>query len=153
MIEPSDIPGIVVGEDSTTKVQGLIRLTYGERLSECHWLDTVSPTKGLCTLGVCIALAGNWTDEYEYRQVQARNLALKIAGSYISQETARVIYCMMVCLKLEYPYVVTQFSQKECDAITSPVLRACMLKMGYNPNMPKVVVYRPQELLGIGYHK
>jgi hypothetical protein len=152
MIEPSDIPGVVVGEDPTTKVQGPIWLTYGERLSEFHWLDTIAPTKGLRTLGVRIAPAGNWTDEYEYRRLQARNLALKIAGSSISQETARVIYRMMVCPKLEYPLAVTQFLQKECDAITSPVLRACMSKMGYNPNMPKEVVYGPQESFGIGYH-
>jgi hypothetical protein len=106
----------------------------------------------LRTLGVRIALAGNWTDEYEHRQLQARDLALKIAGSSIAQETARVIYRMMVCPKLEYPLAVTQFSQKECDAITSPVLHACMSKMGYNPNMPKEVIYGPQELFGIGYH-
>jgi hypothetical protein len=112
----------------------------------------VSPTKGLRTLGVCIAPAGNWTDEYQHRRLQARDLALKIVGSSILQETARVIYRMMVCPKLEYPLAVTQFLQKECDAITSPVMRACLSKMGYNPNMPKEVIYRPQKLFGIGYH-
>jgi hypothetical protein len=86
MIEPSDIPGVVVGKDSTTKVKGPIRLTYGKRLSEFLWLDTIAPTKGLRTLGLRIAPAGNWTDEYEYHHLQARDLALKIAGSSISQE-------------------------------------------------------------------
>jgi hypothetical protein len=42
--------------------------------------------------------------------------------------------------KLEYLLTVTQFTQDQCDKITSPVLRACMSQMGYNRNSPKEVV-------------
>ena len=58
----------------------------------------------------------------------------------------------MVCPKLEYPLAVTQFHQLECDEITSPVLRACLAKMGYNANMPREVVYGPVEMGGLGAH-
>ena len=59
---------------------------------------------------------------------------------------------MMVCPKLEFPLAVTQFTQKECDRISSPVLNACLSKMGYNRNMPCEVVYGPQAMFGIGMH-
>jgi hypothetical protein len=53
---------------------------------------------------------------------------------------------------LEYPLAVTQFTQSECDRITSPVIRACLSKMGNNCNSPKEVVYGPSELFGFGMH-
>lgn len=61
-------------------------------------------------------------------------------------------YHAMICPKLEFPLGATQFTQKECDNISSPVLRACMPKMGYNRNMPREVVYGPQSLFGLGFH-
>ena len=53
---------------------------------------------------------------------------------------------------MEYPPAVTQFTQKQCDSISSPVLRACLSQMGYNSNMPREVVYGPSVLGGIGIH-
>ena len=38
------------------------------------------------------------------------------------------------------------------DAISSPVLRASLSKMGYNCNMPREVVYGPPSLFGLGLH-
>ena len=83
----------------------------------------------------------------------SHELALKIAGSNIACDMARVAYRMMVCPKLEYPLGVTQFSQQKCDHISSSSLRACLSKMGYNPNSPKEVVYGPRELFGFGMHE
>ena len=59
---------------------------------------------------------------------------------------------MMVCPKIEFPLTVTQFTQKECDSISSTVIRACLSKMGFNCNMPREVVYGPPSLFGIGIH-
>jgi hypothetical protein len=77
---------------------------------------------------------------------------LQIAGLVLPRDTARIGYHMMVRPKLEYPLAVTQFTQLECDQITSPVIRACLSKMGYNRNSPKEVVYGPKELFGYGIH-
>jgi hypothetical protein len=59
---------------------------------------------------------------------------------------------MMVRPKLEFPLAVTQFTQLECDQITSPVIRACLSKMDYNRNLPKEVGYGPRELFGFYIH-
>jgi hypothetical protein len=75
-----------------------------------------------------------------------------MAGSSLAKETARLGYKMMVCPALEYPLTVTQFTQQQCDKITSPVLRSCMAQMGYNWNSPKEVVYGPVEMGGFGFH-
>jgi hypothetical protein len=59
---------------------------------------------------------------------------------------------MMICPKLEYPLAVTQFTQQQCDNISSPGIRASLSKMGYNCNMPKEVIYGPPELSSVGIH-
>jgi hypothetical protein len=59
---------------------------------------------------------------------------------------------MMVRPKLVYPLTVTQFTQLECDHITSPVIRACLSKMWYNCNLPKEVVYGRRKLFGFVIH-
>jgi ribonuclease HI/exonuclease III len=149
LILPDEIPG---GLTESERTEGPISLTYGDQSSALHKLETVSPWVGRRTLGVRIAPAGTWCDEFQYRRTQSRDLALKIAGSALSRETARTGYYMMVRPKLEYPLTVTQFTQLQCDRITSPVIRACLSKMGYNCNSPKEVVYGPQELFGFGIH-
>jgi hypothetical protein len=127
-------------------------LTYGNQSDVHHKLEIVSPWIGRRTLGVRIAPAGTWKDEFEYRRSQSRELALKIAGSVLPRETARTGYYRMVRPKLEYPLTVTQFTQLECGQITSPVICACLSKMGYNCNSPKEVVYRPRKHFGFGIH-
>jgi hypothetical protein len=117
-----------------------------------HKLKSVSPWAGRRPLGVRIAPAGTWTDEIAFRRSQARELALKIAGSVLPRETARTGYYTMVRPKLEYPLAMTQFTQSECDRITSPVICACLSKMGYNCNSPNEVVYGPSKLFGFGMH-
>ena len=75
-----------------------------------------------------------------------------MSGAVLSKEAARVGYRSMVSPKLEFPLTVTQFTQAECDRISSPVRREFLSKMGYNPNMPMEVVYGPNELFGLGMH-
>ena len=149
LLLPEEVPG---GETESGRTVGPISLTYGNQSNTRHKLEIVSPWIGQRTLGVRIAPAESWKDEFEYRRTQSRELALKIAGSVLPRETARTGYSMMVQPKLEYPLTVTQFTQLECNQITSPVIRACLSKMGYNCNSPKEVVYGPRELFGFGIH-
>jgi ribonuclease HI len=148
LIRPDEIPNCNAEGDH---YRGPISLTYGNDNTRNH-LVTEDPWVGRRTLGVRIAPAGNWTDEFVYRKAQSRELAIQIAGSSMARATARIGYLMMVCPKLEYPLGATQFTQQECDIITSPVLRASLSKMGYNCNMPKEVIYGPPALFGIGMH-
>jgi hypothetical protein len=79
------------------------------------------------------------------------NWRYKLQGQcYREKQLARASYYMMVRPKLKYPLTVTQFTQTECDQITSPVIQACLSKRGYNCNSPKEVVYGPRELFGFG---
>ena len=60
--------------------RGPIGLTYGTDQAR-HLLETEDPWIGRRTIGARIAPAGDWTDEYNYRRTQSRELALLIAGS------------------------------------------------------------------------
>jgi hypothetical protein len=124
LIMPQDIPNC---SPSGSDFVGPLSLTYSDTSMDWHYLTTVYPFIGKCTLGVRIALVGNWTDKFKYRLAQSCELALLLAGCVLPKDTARICY----------PLAVTQFTQAECNRISSPVLRACMSKMGYNRNMPK----------------
>ena len=143
-----EIPGCIKMDGDFS---GPINLKYGD-FQELRPITTVSPWIGRRTLGIRIAPAGNWSDEFTFRRAQSRDLALRIAGSTLNREAARVGYFSMVCPKLEFPLGATQFTQKECDDISSPVLRACLSQMGFNCHMPREVVYGPPSLFGLGMH-
>ena len=132
--------------------RGPIGLTYGDISPVRHLLVTESPHRGRRTLGARIAPSGSWNDEYHFRRKQGHDLSLRMAGSSLAKETARLGYRTMVCPALEYPLTITQFTQEQCDKITSPILRSCMSQMGYNRNSPKEVVYGPVEMDGFGLH-
>jgi hypothetical protein len=149
MLEPHEIPNCSAEGDH---FRGPLSLTYGDISPVRHLLVTESPRRGRRTLGARVAPAGNWDDEYNFRRKQGNELSLRVAGSALAKETARRGYTTMVCPALEYPLTVTQFSQEQCDKITSPVLRSCMAQMGYHRNSPKEVVYGPVEMGGFGFH-
>jgi hypothetical protein len=76
--------------------RGPIGLTYGNDNAR-NLLVTEDPWIRRRTLGVRIAPAGNWTDEYEYRWLQSRELALQIAGPSMARDMARIGYFMVIC--------------------------------------------------------
>jgi hypothetical protein len=149
MLEPAELPNCSAEGDH---FRGPIGLTYGDVSPARNLIVTESPQRGRRTLGARIAPSGNWNDEYNFRRQQGHELALRMAGSSLAKETARVGYKTMVCPAIEYPLTVTQFTQDQCDNITSPILRSSMSQMGYNRNSPKEVVYGPVEMGGFGFH-
>jgi hypothetical protein len=124
ILEPHELPNC---SPECDHFRGPIGLTYGD---------------GRRTLGARIVPSGNWNDEYDSRRKHGHELSLRMAGSSLAKETARLGYKTMVCPALEYPLTVTHFTQEQFDKITSPILRSCMSQMGYNRNSPKEVVYR-----------
>jgi hypothetical protein len=129
MKEPHEIPNCTPEGDH---FRGPIRLKYGNNSIDSHLPVTESPHRDRRTLGARIAPGGHWDDEYNYRCQESHELSLRVAGSAMAKDTARIGYQVMVCPKLEYPLTVTQLTQDQCDKITSPVLRACMSHMEYN---------------------
>jgi hypothetical protein len=149
ILEPHEIPNCSPEGDH---FRGPIGLTYGDFSQDRNLIVTESPQRGRRTLGARIAPAGNWDDEYDFRRKHSHESSLRMAGSLLAKDTARLGYQMMVCPSLEYPLTVTQFTQDQCDKITSPILRASMAQMGYNRNSPKEVVYGPTSMGGFGLH-
>jgi ribonuclease HI len=149
MLEPQEISGCTPEGDH---FRGPIGLKYGDVSTVRHLIVTESPHRGRRTLGARIAPSGNWDDEFNFRRKQGHELSLRLAGSSLAKETARLGYRTMVCPALEYPLTVTQFTQERCDKISSPILRSSLSQMGYNRNSPKEVVYGPEEMGGLGLH-
>ena len=150
LLLPNEIDGCQ--HDATTNsYSGPIQLSYGN-LPGLRRITTESPWTGRRTLGVRIAPGGSWQDEFQYRRKQSHDLALRLARAHIDRDTARLGYSTIISARLEFPLTVTQFTQAQCDLISSPVLNVCLTKMGYNKHMPREVVYGPKQMGGLGLH-
>jgi hypothetical protein len=62
LLLPEEVPG---GKTGSGRSNGPISLTYGDQSDVRHKLEIMSPWIGRRTLGVCIAPAGLWKDEFE----------------------------------------------------------------------------------------
>ena len=149
LLSPSELPGC---EWNGEQWVGPISLTYGSTSDASHKLVSESPWHGRRTLGVRLAPAGGWKDEFQFRLQQSRDLARRLSSAQISKATARLAYRMLICPKLEYPLTVTQFSQDECARLSSPVVCTALSCMGFNQHMPRSIVFGPPSLGGIGMH-
>ena len=76
MVLPSEIPGCIPEED---QFRGPVSLTYGNNATTRHQIVTKSPFVGTRTLGVRIAPAGGWKEEFDERRAQARLLGIQVA--------------------------------------------------------------------------
>ena len=65
MFLPDEVPG---GDTESGRTTGPISLTYGNKSNARHKLEIVSPRIGRRTLGVRIAPAGTWKEEFNYRR-------------------------------------------------------------------------------------
>jgi len=149
MLSLAEIPGCDV-QDSVG--HGPISLTYGDETDRHYHLVTENPFVGRRTLGVRTAPSGTWDDEFEFRLEQSREVALLASISKASKSATERGFRAMVYPKLEFPLTVTQFSQKQCDRILSPILNVCLPKMGFNRHMPREVVFGPLCAGGLGFH-
>jgi hypothetical protein len=94
MLEPHEIPNCSPEDDH---FRGPLSLAYGDISPVRHLLVTESPQRGRKTLGARIAPAGNWNDKYKFRRKQGNELSLRMAGSSLAKETARLGYRTMIC--------------------------------------------------------
>jgi hypothetical protein len=113
-------------------------------------LPTIDPEVGTRTLGVRVAPSGSWQTEYQHRLKQAQELAKLIVVSQFSRDMADIALRRVIMPAVEYPLGTASFNQRQCESIQQPIIRASLGKMGYPRNFPRVIVFGPKELGGLG---
>jgi hypothetical protein len=134
--KPDDIPRTVTLRDCSS----------GEAIP----LPIIDPDVGTRTLGVRIAPSGIWKTEFNFRLQQAKDFAKLIAASQFSRDMADIALRRIIMPAVEYPLGTVSFTQKQCEQIQRPILRASLQKMGYPSNFPRAVVFGQKESGGVG---
>ena len=111
-------------------------------------LQRLDPWEADRVLGVRLPMDGTMKIEYKYCLDQVKQFADKLMKAPITHYDAYVIYeCRyrpMIC----YLLPVTAFTTKQCNSIQKTMMIKLLPKMGVNRNMPRAVIYGPQELGG-----
>eukprot|EP00957_Ditylum_brightwellii_P044722 3391070-Ditylum_brightwellii.AAC.1 len=68
-------------------------------------------------------------------------LADRARKPFISPKSAYRVYHNVWLPSSRYPLAVTTFTQQQCIDIMKPVVQVMILKMGFNQNMPRVILY------------
>ncbi|GFH56253.1 hypothetical protein CTEN210_12729 [Chaetoceros tenuissimus] len=108
----------------------------------------IEPYEGERYLGARAAGNGNWRDEYKHRVKQMKSMASKVHTCTLDRNDSHLLYSTRYKPTISYPLHHTTFTDKECDKLQSPFLRAILPKMGFNRNFPRAVVHGPYALGG-----
>ena len=92
---------------------------------------------------------GNWRDKYKHRVKQMKGMTSKFHNCTLDRNGAYLLYNTRYKPAISYPLHHTTFSDNKCDKLQSPILRAILLKIGYNCNFPRAVTYGPSNWVGI----
>jgi ribonuclease HI len=71
----------------------------------------------------------------------------------LSNETTRIAYHHVYLPAVQYALTSSYISRKALDAIQAKATRRFLSGMGYNPNMPRAVVYAPKQAGGMGLQR
>jgi len=81
-------------------------------------------------LGIRVAPDGNNKVEFEHLSQIANKWFTMMKAGWLTHEAAAFSLRNVVLKQLEYPLVMTTFTEKECHAIMQPILAAGLPAMG-----------------------
>jgi hypothetical protein len=103
------------------------------------------------TLGVMTGPQSTQKAEYKKLETKGSDLGRHVAASHMSRIHANLCYAYVYLGTMGYSLAVTHFTEKQLAKIQSKPIRALMSAMGFNPNMPKEVLFGPKALGGGDY--
>ena len=116
-------------------------------------ISRIEVSEGKEGLGVHLAPDGNEKAQFDIMMEKANEWARKVRQSYISQYAADIGLETTIMKSLGYPLAAVCLTEKQCDKIMQPVLRAALPKMGINQNTGKTLHLWTNRIPRIGYPK
>ena len=74
-----------------------------------------------------------------------------ISRANLTRQEAYIAYITRVIPAVTYPLALTQFTVQQCKTIARAIEKVILPQMGLNRNMPKEVLYGPQEYGGLSF--
>jgi len=113
------------------------------------WIPELPPSEAQRTLGVRLAPDGNNADEFQHLLDVAQSWNTSISVAKVTHAAAEFGLQQVILRKLEYPLVVTTFTQTECQSIMSLILTAGLPAAGLIQTFPRAMVHGPWQWGGL----
>lgn len=102
------------------------------------------------TLGAMETPSGNYKAEVQRLLEKAKKMAQQIATALVNIHEAKVIFWTMYLPSISYSFPAGILSLREAENVQWAPIQAMLSRIGYNSNMPREIVFGPQESGGIG---
>ena len=112
-------------------------------------LQKVESSEGRCTLGVVLAPDGNNKDAVAYLRKKAETWASYIQTGHINRTDAWQALDSTIIKTIQYPIPALCLTQKECNHIMDPIIKASLPKSSIARTYPHKVLYGPKEEGGL----
>jgi len=112
-------------------------------------IPELPPSEAQRTLGVWLAPDGNNADEFQHLLDVARSWNMSMSVAKVTHVAAKFGLQQVILWKLDYPLVMTTFTQKECHSIMSPILTAGLPAAGMIRTFPRAMVHGPWQWGGL----
>jgi len=140
------------GEPTITRQEDTnpIQITSSENGTSVM-IDEKIPTKSHKTLGVYENPSGDYRDEYQQLLHKSKKWKTRILNQILTKQELRLLYHSFYLPSLRYHLTIGTYSQQQLDKVQHSTIQIMLSRLGYNPNMPKEVVYGPTRAGGIGF--
>jgi hypothetical protein len=133
-----------------TKEEASAELSIRDADGVRHNLRRCDPSELNETLGIHIAMDGNWKDEIEYLHAKATKFQALIRAGFLTRNKAWYSINATIMKTLEYPMIATSISHADWEFIMKPILKAGLPASGFARTIPRKIVYGPEQYLALG---
>jgi hypothetical protein len=123
-----------------------IRRVDGVRIT----LERLEPSKARETLGVYIAMDGNWREEVKaLREKTTTTFADQMSFGFVKPNKAWYVFNSMISKSLEYPMEATCINKKGWNKIMTPMVGIVLQSARFAKNFPRDVFYSSATYQGL----
>ena len=101
------------------------------------------------SLGVWIAMDGNWKEQLNVMKEKAQLFASQISTKKVSKNDALYTYNYSFMKTLEYPMTALSLTENEWNSVVMPALRATLTTAKMAKTFPRKVLYGPDLYQGL----
>ena len=116
----------------------------------CETIRRLEPDEAEKTLGIMMAPDGDERAQEKKLRSVATEWAEKIKTGFLLKCDLLPMIRTTIMKTLEYPMALTTLSKKAWEKILSPILQVGLPKGGICRNFPRVVIFGPTQLQGLG---
>ncbi len=113
-------------------------------------LRQTTTSEAVRLLGVHITMDGNYDKELQVLHQRCQTYINMLKAYPMDRNCARIAYHLHFYPTVSYPLAATHMSQTDLNQAQKPVTHAFLSALGFNPNMPRSIVYAPPSFGGIG---